>query len=117
LQHGVVAAFDLPPQYYREMQQGYDRKLEMMTSACDAIGMRAFDPEGAYYLLADLGELPFEDDIAAASGLLERARVACVPGSSFYPEPEAGRRQLRFCFAKQEEDLAEACRRLREAFA
>jgi len=117
LQHGVVAAFDLPPQYYRDMQQGYDQKLEMMASACDAIGMRSFLPQGAYYLLADLGELPFEDDIAAASGLLERAGVACVPGSSFYPEPEAGRRQLRFCFAKKEKDLAEACRRLREAFA
>lgn len=117
LQHGVLAAFDLPPQYYEEMQQGYDRKLDMMASACTAIGMRPFLPQGAYYLLADLGELPFEDDLTAASGLLEQAGVACVPGSSFYPEPEAGRRQLRFCFAKKEEDLAEACRRLREAFA
>lgn len=117
LQHGVLAAFDLPQEYYQEMQRSYDRKLEMMTSACDAIGMQPFVPQGAYYLLADLGKLPFEDDIAAASGLLERARVACVPGSSFYPEPEAGRRQVRFCFAKQEADLAEACRRLREAFA
>jgi aminotransferase len=117
LQHGVVAAFDLPPEYYRDMQRAYDRKLEMMTSACEDIGMRPFPPQGAYYLLADLGKLPYEDDVAAAAGLLERARVACVPGSSFYPEPEAGSRQVRFCFAKQDADLERACRNLREAFA
>jgi aminotransferase len=116
LQHGVLPAFDLPESYYREMRSSYTRKLEMMTGACRDIGMEPFPPQGAYYLLADLGRLPFDDDRAAADALVDRARVATVPGSSFYGDPAAGRRQLRFCFAKQEEDLAEACRRLREAF-
>jgi len=40
-----------------------------------------------------------------------------VPGASFYAEPEGGRRQVRFCFAKREEDLDEACDRLVAAFA
>ena len=78
--------------------------------------MKPFSPRGAYYLLADLGILPYDDDQQAAAGLLERAGVASVPGSSFYANAASGRRQLRFCFAKKDPDLQEACRRLEEAF-
>jgi aminotransferase len=117
LQHGVLAAFDLPPEYYDDLRRTYAVKLETMVAACRAIGMRPHLPQGAYYLLADLGDFPAADGQEAAALLLGKARVAVVPGSSFHADPEGGRRQVRFCFAKQEEDLDEACRRLVEAFA
>jgi aminotransferase len=116
LQHGVLAAFDLTPEYYRNLRADYARKLGWILETCRDIGMQPFEPQGAYYLLTDLGQLPFATDVDAAAGLLNRAGVAGVPGSAFYAAPEAGSRQLRLCFAKQDEDLQEACRRLREAF-
>jgi aminotransferase len=44
--------------------------------------------------------------------VLEAVGVAAVAGSSFY-QGTAGEGLLRFCFAKEDDVLAEACRRLR----
>ena len=43
--------------------------------------------------------------------LLERTGVAGVPGEAFFEGPE-GHRFIRFCFAKTDADLEEACNRL-----
>ena len=65
------------------------------------------------YLLADISRLGVTSDQEAAAYLLSKAGVTSVPGSSFYADPAEGQRQVRFCFAKTEHDLAEAGRRLR----
>ena len=44
--------------------------------------------------------------------LLEKTRVASIPGSAFY-RGQTGEKLLRFCFAKDDDVLEEACRRLR----
>ena len=43
--------------------------------------------------------------------LLERAGVACVRGEAFYHD-DAGEDLARFCFAKEDSVLEEACRRI-----
>jgi aminotransferase len=43
--------------------------------------------------------------------LLEKTGVASIPGSAFY-RGSAGETLLRFCFAKDDAVLAEACKRL-----
>jgi aspartate/methionine/tyrosine aminotransferase len=55
-----------------------------------------------------------EDDVAFANRLLQAGGVATVPGSSFYPHPDEGRRLIRFCFAKRLETLQRAAQVLRE---
>ena len=47
----------------------------------------------------------------AAFSLLERCGVASVPGAAFYSGPQ-GEDWLRFCFAKEDAELDEACARL-----
>ena len=61
-----------------------------------------------------LAQIPdeFRNDREAAQSLLDNARVASVPGSAFYVS-EAGKRMLRFCYAKDFEALEEACGRIR----
>jgi len=113
LQHGVVAAFDLPPSYYERMQHDYTAKRDMTAAACRDAGLEPFVPQGSYYMLADFGRLGFRDDQEAARVLLERCGVAVVPGSSFYADPSDGRTQVRLCYAKKMPDLEEACRRIR----
>src|SRR5262245_32764348 len=112
LQHGVAAAFGLPPSYYEDLRRAYAEKLEMLSTACVQAGLSALRPQGSYYMLADVSSLGFDSDQKAASHLLSSARVASVPGSSFYADPAEGRGQVRFCFAKKMGDLEEACRRL-----
>jgi aminotransferase len=109
LQHGVLAAFDLPAEYYARMSADYARKRQLTMEACDAAGLRSIPPQGSYYLMVDVRGAGFASDREAADALLSRCGVASVPGSSFYADPEDGRHQLRLCFAKQDKDLALAC--------
>jgi aminotransferase len=113
LQHGVVAAFDLPPSYYETMRAEYETKRDLLAAACRDAGMDPFVPQGSYYMLADVRGTGFRDDQEAARLILERCGVAVVPGSSFYADPADGRTQVRLCYAKTMPDLEDACRRLR----
>ncbi len=69
-------------------------------------------PQGAYYVMTDIGHFGFGDDVEFARYLVKDVGVAAVPGSSFYRNAELGRTKLRFCFCKKDETLAEADRRL-----
>jgi aminotransferase len=60
--------------------------------------------------LADASTLPGPNSKEKAMHLLAQAGVASVPGEAFFNG--GGRNLLRFCFAKTEADLEEACRRL-----
>ncbi len=117
LQHGVIAAFDLPPSFYEDLQRSYTVKRDRLVEACATAGMRPFAPEGAYYLLADVSALGYRDDREAAETILAATGVASVPGGSFYADPAEGRQQVRLCFAKKMPELEEACLRLRRLSA
>ena len=69
-------------------------------------------PQGAYYVLADIGRLPGTTSKERAMHLLEKTGVASVPGEAFY-SAGGGETMTRFCFAKTDQDLDEACARLR----
>ena len=75
--------------------------------------MRAQVPDGAYYVLAEAAGVSWRDSRERARGLLAKTGVAAVAGSAFFSTPAAGEDLLRFCFAKKDEELTEACRRLR----
>lgn len=121
LQHGVVEAFRMRDAYFSGMRADYAEKRQMLGEALAAAGFGVPWPQGAYYILADLSPLAeirpgFEDDRAACETLIRKAGVAAVPGSSFFNDPDAGRRTLRFCFAKEGPVLEQACRQLSTAF-
>ncbi|WP_232797914.1 hypothetical protein [Salinibacter altiplanensis] len=59
----------------------------------------------------------FADDAAACDTLLQEAHIGTVTGGAFYRRPADGKRQLRFCFAKEMPVLRQACDQLRDAFA
>ena len=111
LQWGVARALEVPDQYYRNLAADYQKKRDILADALSEAGFRPSIPEGSYYMLAEIPS-EFRDDRAAAQALLEDARVASVPGSAFFVS-EAGKKMLRFCFAKDFDSLEEACRRIR----
>ena len=112
LQLGAAAGFDAPQSYFDQLQSGYQNKRDRICEALQAARLWPIAPQGAYYVLADCSGLGLPDARAAAMSLLERTRVASVPGSAFY-RGAAGEGLLRFCFAKDDAVLDEACRRLR----
>ena len=110
LQWGVARALDVGEEYYRNLAADYQKKRDMLAEALDEGGFTPYVPQGAYYMLAEIPD-EFADAREAADSLIENARVASVPGPSFYASAN-GDRLLRFCFAKDFESLEEASRRI-----
>ncbi|MBJ77778.1 MAG: aminotransferase [Planctomycetes bacterium] len=111
LQYGVTAGFASPPDFFEEMRADYASKRERLFGALSTAGLDPIQPEGAYYMLARSAALNCSNSKEAAFSLLERCGVASVPGAAFYSGPQ-GEDWLRFCFAKEDADLDEACARL-----
>ena len=76
-------------------------------------GMEPTVPAGAYYVLAQRPHLPGKTAAQKPAILLAATGVAAVAGSAFF-RPGRGEDLLRFCFAKKDEDLDDACERLRK---
>ena len=112
LQIAGVTALNLPAGYYADLAAMYKRKRDSFVGALRDVGFEVATPHGAYYVMADIGPFGAKDDVAFARHLVEDDGVAVVPGSSFYADPRAGRRFVRFMFSKKDETLTEAARRL-----
>lgn len=112
LQVGVAAGLmSLGPEYYQRISQQYADKRDRLCSALDKGSLEPYVPKGAYYVLADISKLPGDNSQERAMYLLGKTKVACVPGEAFYHD-NAGETLGRFCFAKEDHVLNEACRRL-----
>lgn len=109
---GVVK---LEREFYREVAEDHRLKRDRFCDVLEKIGLKPVIPQGAYYVMADISAVEGADDREKALNLLRRSGVASVPGRAFYHD-NGGSALARFCFAKREADLEEACRRL-EAFA
>jgi aminotransferase len=112
LQEAAVTALEFPDSYYRELQDLYTAKRDCFLGWLDRAGLRYTRPQGAYYVLVDIGEFGWDDDVAFAEWLAREVGVAGVPGSSFFQEPV--NHLIRFHFAKRLETLAEAGARLQQ---
>lgn len=108
-QHAAAAAMSFDDGYYAELRSHYSEARDFLHSALEAAGFSCGRPQGAYYFLADISKLHklmgTADDFAFSRKLIEVAKVATVPGSSFYAEPAKGRNHVRFCFCKKWETL------------
>ena len=110
LQEAAVSALELPDSYYEDMRAMYTRKRARFLGYLQQTGLSYTEPEGAYYVMVDIGQFGFADDAAAAEWLVREIGVAGVPGSSFFREPV--HHLMRFHFAKRDETLDAAGERL-----
>ncbi|HUA92496.1 MAG TPA: aminotransferase class I/II-fold pyridoxal phosphate-dependent enzyme [Terracidiphilus sp.] len=103
----------LPPSFYEQIAADHQAKRGRLLGALEAAGMEASVPPGAYYVLARATRLPGKTAAQKARHLLAATGVAAVAGSAFF-RPGRGEDLLRFCFAKQDDELEKACERLRK---
>ena len=113
LQVGVARGLSqLEPDYYDHLARAYRSKRDKICEVLDRAGLEPYVPAGGYYVLANIAALPGNSAKEKVMFLLEKSGVACVPGDSFFHD-EGGKDLARFCFAKNDTVLDEACRRLR----
>ncbi|NNE64964.1 MAG: aminotransferase class I/II-fold pyridoxal phosphate-dependent enzyme [Pyrinomonadaceae bacterium] len=112
LQKAGAYALSLPKSYYTELQADYQRKRDYIVPVLQDVGFKCGSPEGAYYVMADISNFGFANDMDFTMHLIREIGVAVIPGSSFYHEKGLGEKQVRFCFCKKDETLEAAAERL-----
>jgi N-succinyldiaminopimelate aminotransferase len=108
LQHAAAAALRLPPSYLDQLRDELRARRDQLCAALAAGGMRPIEPQGTYFVNADVGEAA--DTFCAR--LPERCGVVAVPTGAFYDDLTAAPTLVRFAFCKRESVIAEAARRL-----
>lgn len=112
LQIGAAAGMlELDDDYFENLSVKYRQKRDLLCSALAGAGLTPCVPQGAYYVLADVSRLPGADSSERAMHLLKTTGVASVPGQSFFTGGD-GDAIVRFCFAKEDDVIEDACRRL-----
>jgi aminotransferase len=114
LQIGVAEGIrQLPQSFYDQIGKEYVQKRDLLCDTLREIGLTPSVPKGAYYVLADASILPGKTSRDKALHLLAETGVATVAGSAFYHSSQ-GENLIRFCFAKTDAELTEACKRLKK---
>jgi aminotransferase len=110
LQEAVVPALHFGQDYYDELLAKYTHKKDLFMKGLDDLKLVHTDPQGAYYVLIDISEFGYDNDLVFCQDLAEKVGVGAVPGSSFFREPV--NHLIRLHFAKKDETLLDALNRL-----
>ena len=94
--------------YLADMLAEYDRRRRLMTDRFNEIGLRCFEPRGAFYCFPRVADVGLSSEEFAERLLMEE-RVAVVPGDAFGP---SGQGYVRACYATAYEGIVEAMDRI-----
>ncbi|HKS07708.1 MAG TPA: aminotransferase class I/II-fold pyridoxal phosphate-dependent enzyme [Gemmatimonadaceae bacterium] len=115
LQQAAAIGYSFGEDYYAKMTAEYRERRDFLGAALRRAGFAFADPQGAYYLFADITPLTKLDDVPYAEWLTREIGIATVPGSSFYrPNAPEGKRYTRFAFCKKMSTLEQAVERLKK---
>ena len=107
-QYAALAALREGEPYVQEMVAEYDRRRRLIVDGMNEIGLKCFEPQGAFYAFPSI-EITGMDGNTFAETLLNEEKVAVVPGSAF---GEAGEGFVRCSYATAYEKIEEALERL-----
>lgn len=91
------------------MRKQYDTRRRFLVSELRDIGMKCFEPKGAFYVFPHIPDCGLTSE-EFCSRLLMEQRVAVVPGSAF---GESGEGHVRISYSYSMSHLREACNRIR----
>jgi aspartate aminotransferase len=116
-QAAALAALTGPQESVAAMHAEFDRRRRAMTAGLRAIaGVKLVEPRGAFYCFPDFSAFlsaKVKDDVALAEQILERGRVAIVPGTGFFA-PGFARLSYATSMKNVEEGVARIARALGE---
>ena len=112
LQWAVAEALALPGAWHDDHRARYAAAKHRLVDGLTQAGFAVLPSSGTWFVTLDLAASGLSaDDAALAEHLIREAGVASIPVSAFYAEaPERG--YLRLCFAKQDDTLDKAVKRL-----
>lgn len=116
MQYGL-ASYLSDASHYLNLPQFYQAKRDFFRAGLEATRFKLLPTPGTYFQCADYSKLNIPQaklsEADFCQWLTKEIGVAAIPVSAFYEHPtESG--VIRFCFAKQEQTLANALERLQK---
>ncbi len=112
-QPAIAAGLRLPDTFFDAVRDDLRRKRDLVCAGLRDAGFEVFEPQGTYFVTADVRPLGFTDGFQLCRELPHRVGVVAIPHQVFYDDVEAGRPLVRFAFCKRDDVLVEAMTRLR----
>ena len=107
-QYAAVAALKNGDKDVAEMRESYNQRRRFLVHAFRKMGLNCFEPFGAFYAFPSIKELGMTSEEFAME-LLQREKVAVVPGTAF---GDCGEGFLRISYAYSLEELKQATDRM-----
>ena len=110
MQH-AFAEFMQKKEIYLQLSGFYQKKRDLFQAFIEKSRFKVLPCHGTYFQMLDYSSITDEPDLEFARRLTVDYGVAAIPPSVFYHKKN-DYKVLRFCFAKKDETLAEAAKRL-----
>ncbi len=107
-QDAALAALKSGEPHVQEMVAEYDRRRRLLVAGLNRLGLKTFEPRGAFYAFPNISASGLDDE-TFAEALLKEEGVAVVPGNAFGP---GGEGFVRACYATAYDQIEEALRRM-----
>jgi methionine transaminase len=111
LQHALADFMRDTPDHYQELARFYQRKRDHFCALLSKSRFTLQPAAGTFFQVLDYSAIADTADVEYARQLTREIGVASIPISVFCEQVPA-ERQLRFCFAKDDDILEEAAERL-----
>ena len=94
--------------FVEEKRTEYDRRRRLLVAGLNLLGLRTFEPRGAFYTFPNIQASGMDDETFAET-LLKEESVAVIPGNAFGP---GGEGFVRACYATSYDQIEEALQRM-----
>ena len=112
-QVAAIEALKHGEKYMKKMVAEYDRRRNLIYDGLNKLGLKCFEPKGAFYIFPDITStgMTAED---FAEKLIRTERVALVPGTAF---GKSGTGHVRCSYATSIEKISAALKRIEKFLA
>jgi len=112
IQYALAEYLDHPNRYL-DLPAFYQKKRDLFLDGLKTTPFTFQASQGSFFQLVSYAHLSKKSDMLLAEQMTRQLKVACIPVSVFYSDGQDDQ-VLRFCFAKKEEELEEALRRIQQ---
>ncbi len=111
IQHALADFLEESPDFHLDLSAFYQRKRDLFCRLLEGSRFRMKPARSTFFQILDYSDISGDNDATLACDWTRQIGVASIPLSPFCEAPlEANK--LRFCFAKDDETLTDAARRL-----
>ena len=112
-QDAAIEALEHGARGVEAMRREYEQRRNFIVRAFNDLGLSCFQPVGSFYIFPNITTSGLTSR-EFSLGLLEKKKVACVPGPAFGPSGEGF---VRCCYATSLEQIRVAMERIGEFLA